>query len=239
VFRLIRAVVADLAVIAGTLIAGSLAVVAALLTRSGRPVHVIERWWAKAMVRACGMHLEVDGLHHLDANRSYVIISNHQSHLDICATMVGLGRKILFVAKQELLDIPIFGRALVLSGHIVIDRNNSESAISTVNAAVRDSPDGSCILFYAEGTRSPDGKVQPFKKGGVTLALRTGLPIVPLTISGTRQLLPKGATLIRTGGIVKLTVAPPIETTGLPLEARERLNERVREIIAANCVEVD
>jgi 1-acyl-sn-glycerol-3-phosphate acyltransferase len=237
VFRLIRAVVADLAVISGTLIAGSLAVVAGLLARSGRPVHVIERWWAKAMVRACGMHLEVDGLHHLDANRSYVIISNHQSHLDICATMVGLGRKILFVTKQELLSIPIFGRALVLSGHIVIDRNNSESAIRIVNEAVRNSPDGSCILFYAEGTRSPDGKVQPFKKGGVTLALRTGLPIVPLTISGTRKLLPKGSTLIQPGGIVKLIVAPPIETAGLPLEARESLNERVREIIVANCID--
>lgn len=236
-FRLIWAVVAGVAVISCTVVAASLAVVAALLTRSGRAVYIIERWWARAVTGVCGMRLEVEGLHHLDADRSYVIISNHESHLDICVTIVGLSRKILFVAKQELSNVPIFGRALAVSGHIVIDRNNSESAINTVNAAVRDSPDGSCILFYAEGTRNSDGKVQAFKKGGVTLALRTGLPIVPLTVSGTRKLLPKGAMLIRPGEKVRLTVAPPIETAGLPLEARESLNERVREIIIRNCIE--
>ena len=198
---------------------------------------MIECWWAKAVTGVCGMRLEVEGVHHLEPGRSYVIISNHESHLDICATIVGLGRKILFVAKQELLHVPIFGRALAVSGHIVIDRNNSESAINTVNAAVRDSPDGSCILFYAEGTRNEDGKVRAFKKGGVTLALRTGLPIVPLTVSGTRKLLPKGAMLIRPGERVRLTVAPPIETAGLPLEARDSLNERVREIIIRNCID--
>jgi 1-acyl-sn-glycerol-3-phosphate acyltransferase len=236
VFRLIWAVLADVAVISCTLVAASLAVITALLSRSARPVHIIERWWARAVTCACGMRIEVNGLHHLEADRSYVIISNHESHLDICATIVGLGRKILFVAKRELLDVPVFGQALAVSDHIVIDRNNSESAINAVNAAVGDSPDGSCILFYAEGTRSADGRVQPFKKGGVTLALRTGLPIVPLTVSGTRKLLPKGATLIRPGETVRLTVAPPIETAGLPLEVRDSLTERVREIIIRNCV---
>jgi 1-acyl-sn-glycerol-3-phosphate acyltransferase len=234
VFRLIRGVFVDAAIIFYTGAAASLAVLAALTTRSGRSVYAVERVWSRLVVRVCGMRLDVEGLEQLAPDRSYVIISNHQSHLDICATMVGLGRKILFVTKRELLDIPVFGRALVASHHIVIDRNDSQSAIRTVNTAVRDSPDGSCILFYAEGTRSPDGSILPFKKGGVTLALQTGLPIVPLTISGTRRLLPKGARFVRPGGSVRLCIAPPIETAGMPIEARDDLTERIRTIIAGN-----
>jgi 1-acyl-sn-glycerol-3-phosphate acyltransferase len=90
------------------------------------------------------------------------------------------------------------------------------------------------LLFYAEGTRSPDGQIHAFKKGGVTLALRTGLPIIPLAISGTWKLLPKNALLIRPGGKVKIVLAPPIETTGMTLDDRDALNERVRATIVEN-----
>jgi len=231
-----RALVADVAIISYTMVAGTLAVASALVTRSGRYIHPLERIWAKLIVRAAGMQIEVEGLGHVEAGRSYVIVSNHQSHLDICATIHGLDRQILFVAKSELLSVPIFGQALRVSDHIVIDRGDSQKAIETVNSAVARARPGSCVLFYAEGTRSSDGNIQPFKKGGVTLALRTGLPVLPLTVSGTRKLLPKGARLVRPGGKVRLVIAPPIETAGLGMDARDALNQRVREIVVENFV---
>ncbi len=233
---LLSALATDAAVIGCTVTAGSLAVLGALITRSGRPVHAVEGPWASLVVRACRMHIEIEGRERLEPNRPYVIISNHQSHLDICATRAALNRKILFVAKKELLSVPIFGQALGLSDHIVIDRSDAQSAIDAVNEAAIRSPDQACILFYAEGTRSSDGSITAFKKGGVALALRCGLPIVPLAISGTRKFLPKGAALIRPGGAVRIFLAPPIETAGLSVKDRDALNEQVHRIIVANFV---
>lgn len=234
---LVQCLLSSAAVVLSTAVLGVVAVAAALVARSGRPIHALERVWARWIVRVCGMRLHVEGREHIDPQRSYVIISNHQSHLDICATMVGLNRKILFVAKRELLKVPIFGQALGLSDHIVIDRNDPKGAIATVNAAVSDRTDGSCFLFYAEGTRSPDGKLQPFKKGGAALALRTGLPILPLTVIGTRKFLPKGSLLIRPHGEVRIRVAPPIETAGRSTNDCDDLNEQVRSIILHNLYE--
>ena len=93
-----------------------------------------------------------------------------------------------------------------------------------------------CILFFAEGTRSPDGEVHEFKKGGVALAIRTGLPVVPMSISGTRKFLPKGCEVIRPGGRVRIVVDEPIDTAGLSADARNELNERVRERVGRNYV---
>ncbi len=228
---------ADLAFAVYTLTLGPLAILLVLLTRSGKPVDVLGRLWAKLIVWTCGINLELEGLHHLQPGRSYVIISNHLSNFDIFCTLARLPTTVRFVAKKELLRIPVFGHALGISDHIVIDRQNPELAIQTINAAVARSIEGVCILFYAEGTRSPDGRVGPFKKGGVTLALNTQLPILPLSVSGTRRFLPKSAKVIRPGGRVKIVLDAPIETTGLDLDARDQLNDEVRRVVIKNFIE--
>ncbi len=234
-FRLLWGLAADAAIFVITVWWGGLCIVTILLTRRGWPTDVFGRVWCRWIARLCGIHVDVEGLEHVDPGTSYVIISNHLSNFDIWATLAALPLKIRFVAKKELLRIPVFGQALALSDHIVIDRSNPEDAIARINARVASQIDqGFCILFYAEGTRSPDGKVHPFKKGGVTLALRTGLPIVPMSVSGTRKFLPKSSLIIRPGGRVKIVLDKPIETRGYSFERRDELNDLVRSIVIKN-----
>jgi 1-acyl-sn-glycerol-3-phosphate acyltransferase len=227
---------ADLAIFLYTIVLGPIAVLLAFVTRSGRVVDDIGRLWCRLIVWTCGIDVELSGLEHLRSGQSYIVISNHLSNFDIWCTMATLPATIRFVAKKELLKVPFFGQALAMSDHILIDRHHPEEAIETINAAAQRSPQGVCILFYAEGTRSPDGRVHEFKKGGVTLAIRSGLPILPLSTSGTRKFLPKGCWVIRPGGRVKIVLDAAIETAGLPLEAREELNDQVRERVIANYV---
>ncbi len=228
---------ADIWIFVSTVVFGSVAILAMLITRRGWPVDVLGPLWARMMVWTCGIRVELEGLEHLRAGESYVLISNHLSNFDIWCMLAALPVTIRFVAKKELLRLPIFGQALAMSDHIVIDRQNPQAAIETINAAADSSPGGMAILFYAEGTRSPDGKVHAFKKGGVTLALRCGLPIIPVSVSGTRKFLPKGCAVIRPGGRVKIVLGEPIPSADVPLEARHELNERVREIVIRNYTE--
>ncbi|MFQ5667639.1 MAG: lysophospholipid acyltransferase family protein [Candidatus Binatia bacterium] len=238
VVRFLWGLAADLAIFVSTLWWGGLSIVLALVTRQPWPPDVFAPIWCRGILKVCGIHVDVEGLEHIDRRRSYVLISNHLSNFDIWTTIATVPLKVRFVAKKELLRIPIFGQALSLSDHIIIDRSHPDEAIARINARVAQQIDeGFCILFYAEGTRSPDGKVHRFKKGGVTLALRTGLPIIPVSVSGTRKFLPKRHVVIRPGGRVKIVLAPPIDTIHYPFERRDELNELVRNIIISNYVE--
>jgi len=236
--RMAWGLAADVFIFFYTLILGSLATILTLITRKPSVVDVLGSVWCKGIVKACGIEIEVRGLEHLDPSRSYVVLSNHLSNFDIWCTFAAVPLKIRFVAKKELLKIPIFGQALGVSDHIVIDRSKPEQAVEIINRrAAAQIGDGFCILFYAEGTRSQDGKVGPFKKGGTVLALRTGLPIVPMSVSGTRKFLPKRSVIIRPAGKVLIVIDQPIETKGIPLEARDELTARVRDIVVRNYVE--
>lgn len=228
---------ADVWIFVSTIGFGLLAIVGALLTRRGWPIDVLGRVWSRAIVRVCGIELEIEGLERLQPGQSYVLISNHLSNFDIWCTLASMPFVVRFVAKRELLRLPVFGQALAVSDHIVIDRANPESAIAKINAAAARTERGMGILFYAEGTRSRDGKVHEFKKGGVSLALRTQLPIVPMSVSGTRKFLPRRCAVIRPGGRVRIVLGDPIPTAGLSFEARDALNERVRRVVMTNFIE--
>jgi 1-acyl-sn-glycerol-3-phosphate acyltransferase len=235
--RYLWGLAADAWIFTSTIVLGMIAIAATLLSRSGRPIDVLGRLWSRWIVWVCGIDLQIEGLERLEPGKSYVLISNHLSNFDIWCTLGGLPFTVRFVAKKELLKLPVFGQALALSDHIVIDRQDPQAAIGRINAATERSPDGIGILFYAEGTRSRDGKVHDFKKGGVSLALRAGLPIVPLSVSGTRKFLPRGCAVIRPGGRVRLVLADPIPTAGVPFGQRDELNERVRAVVVSNFVE--
>ncbi len=228
---------ADVWIFTSTIVLGLLVIAGTLLSRSGRPIDVVGRIWAECILRVCGIDLHIEGLERLQPGRSYVLISNHLSNFDIWCTLARMPFQIRFVAKKELLRLPVFGQALGLSDHIVIDRQKPEEAIDKINAAAGRVPEGIGILFYAEGTRSRDGKIHAFKRGGVSLALRAGVPIVPMSVSGTRKFLPRGCAVIRPGGRVRMVLAEPIPTAGVSYEQRDELNERVRQIIIGNYVE--
>lgn len=236
-WQLVWGLVADVVVVVVTIAFAIPAILYTVATRRTTWIDFLAPIWSRTILWVCGVRVDVFGLEHVDPTRSYIIISNHLSNFDIWCTLAALPLRLRFVAKQELLRVPFFGTALRMSDHIVIDRSRPEDAVAKINERVAVQTAAGkpfCLLFYAEGTRSPDGQVHAFKKGGVTLALRTGLPILPLAISGTWKLWPKNALLIRPGGRVKIVLAPPIETAGCGLEARDALNEKVREIIVAN-----
>jgi 1-acyl-sn-glycerol-3-phosphate acyltransferase len=236
-FHYLWGLAADLAIFVYTIILGPAAALGVLTLRRGWPADVIGRVWCRLIIWTCGIDVELEGAENLRPGRSYVLISNHLSNFDIWATLATLPRTLRFVAKKELVRIPFFGWALAASDHIVINRQNPAEAIETINAAMAGSLQGVCILFYAEGTRSPDGKIHDFKKGGVVLALRGGLPVAPVSVSGTANFLPKGCSVIRPSGRVRIVIDQPIETKHLTLDDRDQLNQRVRERVVANFVE--
>ncbi|MGD9763864.1 MAG: lysophospholipid acyltransferase family protein [Candidatus Binatia bacterium] len=219
-----------------TLVLGLLAIALVLVMRRGSPIDVIGRWWGRCIVRACGIHLQVEGLEHLQPGQSYVLVSNHLSNFDIWCTLASMPITIRFVAKNELLRVPVLGQALALSDHIVIDRQNPDAAIARINEAAAHTPEGIGILFYGEGTRSRDGQVHEFKKGAVSLALLAQLPLVPMSVSGTRKFLPRGCAVIRPGGRVRIVLGEPIATAGLPFAVRDELNARVRDAVVRNFI---
>ena len=236
--RWLWGVAATIAIFFITVWWGGLCIVTILITRRGWAADVYGRIWCRWILAVCGIQIDVEGVEHLDPTRSYVIISNHLSNFDIWATVARVPAKIRFVAKKELLRFPIFGQALALSDHIIIDRGKPEEAVEIINRQARERiGEGFCILFYAEGTRSRDGKIHAFKRGGAALALQTGLPIIPMTISGTRKFLPRGSAIFRPGGRVKIVLSEPIETAGLDIKRRDELTERVRSIVIKHYVE--
>jgi 1-acyl-sn-glycerol-3-phosphate acyltransferase len=233
--RLLWGLAADVFIFFWTIVLGTIAIVLTLVTRSGYWVDVLGRFWCRGIVKVCGIEVEVRGIENLEPGRSYVLVSNHLSNFDIWCTLAELPLKIHFVAKKELTRLFVFGQALAVSDHIVIDRQRPEAAVEEINRRIAAQMSGGfCILFYAEGTRSPDGAIGPFKKGGTVLALRTGLPLVPLSVSGTRKFLPKRSMIIRPGGKVRLVLDKPIETKGVSMEERDALTARVREVVVRN-----
>lgn len=180
------------------------------------------------MLRAAGVEVQVEGLQHLEPRRSYVFMSNHQSHFDVLALLHSLPFDLRAVTKKELARVPLFGWALASAGFIFVDRSNRERAIASLNRAQEILAAGRSILVFAEGTRSTDGRLLPFKKGGFVMALEAGAPVVPVVVSGSREILPKHSLQLR-GGAIRLQVLPPIETGGRGAGARDALMQEVRE----------
>ena len=174
--------------------------------------------------------VRVRGRQHLVPGQSYVIVSNHQSHFDILAFYGFFGRQFRWVMKQELRKVPGLGWGCAAVGHIFIDRADRERAIASLNAAREKLKGGVSVMFFPEGTRSRDGRMRPFKKGGFVMALEMGLPILPVTISGSRRVLP-GHTLRLLPGRVDITIHPPIPVAGRTLESRDELMQRTREVV--------
>jgi 1-acyl-sn-glycerol-3-phosphate acyltransferase len=172
--------------------------------------------WGSDCVRHAGLEIDVEGKQRVDWSRSYVVMTNHQSYLDIPAIAVALDGKVRFVAKKELFRIPVFGPAMKAAGIVRIDRQNREAAIASLReaaAALRGA--GHHIWIAPEGTRSLDGKLGPLKKGGFVLAVDTGAPILPAAVIGTRDAMrPKGGWTIRRGVRARIVFGAPVETTG-------------------------
>ena len=158
--------------------------------------------WAQWVIWSTGIHYDVFGFKNLKPDKKYIFMSNHESALDIILGVVCIPYNIVFLAKKELFRIPFFGWAMQAAGMIKIDRQNPERARQSVNEAVHTLIHSSfSTLIYPEGTRSETGDLLPFKKGGFILAIRSQLPIVPVTIIGAGDVLSKGTFTIKRGQI--------------------------------------
>jgi 1-acyl-sn-glycerol-3-phosphate acyltransferase len=159
-------------------------------------------------------------------------MSNHQSLVDIAAIVSTLPRtqSWRFVAKKELARVPIFGQAIVASGHIIIDRGDRARAVESLRRAAEIIRAGTTVIVFPEGTRSPRGNLRAFKSGPFHLALEAQVPIIPVTVSGSQRITPKGQLIVHRG-VVKIVYGKPIPTRGLSLDGRKELAGRVREAI--------
>ena len=208
-------------------------VAAASFSSTGNAAFTISRAWAWIMLTATGVSTEIRGREKIRSGQSYVIISNHQSHFDILALVIGLGIQFRWIIKRELRSVPLFGFALDKSKNIFIDRADRDSAARSIREGIRRLPPGVSVLFFAEGTRSPDGAIQPFKKGGFTTAVESGFPILPVTVNGSRKILPKGS-LVFTPGSIEVVVGDPIDTHGFTHDTIGELMTATRSRIIAD-----
>jgi 1-acyl-sn-glycerol-3-phosphate acyltransferase len=183
---------------------------------------------ARTLTKLLGVEVTVRGVEHLAQGGPFVYTPNHQSHLDILALLAFLPGRTRFAAKKEMWRHPVVGGVLDTLDMVPVDRENPETAIAALERT--DGTAGSLVVF-PEGTRSRNGQLLPFKKGAFVLAIRTGMPVVPIVCRGTRRLMPRGSRLTVVPGPVEIIVEKPIPTAGLRYEDRDALAERVRAAI--------
>jgi 1-acyl-sn-glycerol-3-phosphate acyltransferase len=209
---------------------GGMVILAAIFGVKYRPGGVYDRAgrnWGRAQLRANGLKVRVEGREQLTPGSSYVFASNHTSFADIWVLFAHLPGSVRFVAKKELLSVPFFGQAIRASGQIPINRTNMRDAFAAYTEAAERIQAGLSAIVFVEGTRSRDGRLHEFKKGPFVLAIRAGVPVVPVFIEGTYEALPTGGWYVRRRPIT-LRIGAPIPTAGCSFEDRDRLVVRAR-----------
>jgi 1-acyl-sn-glycerol-3-phosphate acyltransferase len=216
-----------------TIILGIPVMVAGLLGRTGNLAFSISKLWAYIMLAASFVRTEIKNKNKIIKGTSYIIISNHQSHYDIITLVTTLGIQYRWIIKKEILKLPIFGYALYASRNIFIDRSNTTSAIESINKGFDRLPKGASVMVFAEGTRSLDGQIHEFKKGGFVTAVRRKIPILPVTINGSRRVMRKGSFTLKPGKI-QIVIGDPIDTSGYTTDTVQELIDKTRQVIIAN-----
>lgn len=206
---------------------------AALLSRTGNLAFSISKIWAYVMLGASCVRARISNREKIAKGQSYIIISNHQSHYDILALVTTLGIQFRWVIKRELLKIPLFGYALYAARNIFIDRSDPKKAMDSIRNGLDRLPPGAGVMFFAEGTRSPDGSIREFKKGGFVMAMERGLPLLPVAVKGSREILPKGALTV-SPGLIEVVVGDPIPSAGYSPEQLDALIQKTREAVIEN-----
>lgn len=224
-------VVAPVVILATTIGAGLILVLIPVVNPSTLS-RVIAGAWARICAFVTPMPVRVTGREHVDPTQSYVVVSNHQSHFDILVLYGWLGIDFRWVMKQELRSVPALGVACERLGHIFIDRSDHGAAVRSINSARERITGGTSVLFFPEGTRSDDGHMRQFKKGAFRFAIDAGLPVLPVTVSGTSDVLPARRYDLRPGRAV-LVIHEPITTDGLGSTDLRALSDRVRGTIGS------
>lgn len=204
-----------------------------LITSSGAPAFRIMRWWGWALSKCMGLTISLQGEDKVVPGRSYIVTPNHQGYADVIALITVLPLRFRWVLKKELIKVPLFGWAVARTGAISLDRSNRAQSVEKLRDGADKLKYGWSVLIYPEGTRTPDGKLLPLKKGAFMLAVQTGIAILPVTSNGAHKILPRKTLLFRPGHIT-VTIGDPINTEGMTESDVPELMDKTREAIEKN-----
>jgi 1-acyl-sn-glycerol-3-phosphate acyltransferase len=224
------ALVTDPLIVLATILMGTLSLAASLFDSSGRTQHRIAVRWGRMLLAIGGVRLRVEGAERIRSGAACVYASNHASYMDIPTLLAGLPGQFRFMAKRGLWRVPFIGYHLKRAGHIPVEREDPRAALKSMSEAARIVRErGVPVLVFPEGGRSPSG-LRGFKEGAAYIAIKAGVPLVPVALVGTRQVLPMDSLLVQPAAVT-LRVGEPIPTAGLRLHDRQALTAQVRDRI--------
>jgi len=219
-----------------TIVLGTISILSSIVDRSGDFGHRCARLWSRLILKTTGVRLIVTGAERLDPGKSYVIASNHQSIYDIPILFDALPLQLRIVAKASLGSFPFLGWHLQRTGHLLVDRRNPGADI--VRKMRRLVSENQSLIVFPEGTRSVDGRVARFKKGSFLVAVDAGLPVVPVSVAGSRHVMKKGRLMVCPGD-VRVVVHEPIPTIGVTRAGMTEFANRVRDIVRGDLDETN
>lgn len=208
-------------------------VVFAFITPDENASHRLAKIWAGMLLALASTKVEIIGAENILMKEPQIFMANHQSDFDILIVLAHLPGQFRWIVKKELFNIPLFGTAMRNAGYIEIDRQNHIKAMMSIDKAARKIKEGKSVMSFPEGTRSSDGKIKPFKQGMFHLAITSGVPIVPVSIIGAREIMPKRSLRIKPGKVT-MVIDKPIDVRGYSIENRQDLIDRVQNIITRN-----
>jgi 1-acyl-sn-glycerol-3-phosphate acyltransferase len=217
-----------------TVVLGAASLVSSLFDRRGYTAHRCARAWSRLILRTTGVRVTVEGLDRVEPGTTYVFVSNHQSIYDIPVVFASLPYQLRIIAKASLSRFPVLGWHLKRGGHLFVDRRRPDRAgiLKRWRSLIAD---GLSLIIFAEGTRSGDGHVRPFKGGSFLLAIEAGLPVVPLAVVGTRQVMPKGRLRTEPADVTLIVhdpILPPAHGAS-PANDAKSLAERVHAVVSS------
>ncbi|MGP0567026.1 lysophospholipid acyltransferase family protein [Nitrospina sp. 32_T5] len=216
-----------------SLMLGVACIVMGWVDRSGNLSHRVSSLWGRLLCRWNGIDVEVEGLEHLKSDQSQILIANHQGFFDIFSLSGYLPLQLRWVAKASLFKIPFVGWSMRASGYVPVERESRKKAHQAFLASIEKLKEGNSIVIFPEGTRSPDGVIGPFKKGGHLMAVRAKVPMVPVTLIGSGRIIRKGSGIIRPGPI-RIIIGKPVEYEEIAAKKEESVLEGIRATICEN-----
>lgn len=226
----VATVTANLFLFLGSAVLGAIASISGWIPPRRYWPGLMARLWGRGVLASSGVRLHVEGTHRLDSQTSYVVMSNHTSLMDIPVLLASFPGSLCFVAKQELFSIPVFGWGMRAAGFIPVDRRDRSRAADVVHGASHRLEHGDSVVIFPEETRSPDGRLLTFQRGGFLMAIRSRRPILPVGIRGCRTVRHKGGLLVHPG-LVEVHYGEPLDVTSFGIRNKGELMAQMRETI--------
>jgi 1-acyl-sn-glycerol-3-phosphate acyltransferase len=221
--------ITDPIIILATIIMGSISLLTSLFDSDGRIQHQISRVWSRMLLKVSGVRMQVEGLEKIDPGATYVFVANHRSFMDIPVLLAYLPLQFRFLAKKGLFLIPFLGTHLRRAGHLPVVKDNPRASLKSMTDAARILREhGMSVMLFPEGGRSKDGSLQDFIEGAAYIAVKAGVPVIPIAMTGTREVLPMGSLQIMSG-VVELRIGDPISTANMTMQNRANLTQMMHD----------